>query len=111
MPDVDCISQIECLRDREGIGSVVVHVVPVRDLGGAAMTAAIVRDDPIPLLEEEEHLGVPVIGGQRPAVVEHDRLGLLRAPVLVEDGSEEYTSELQSRRDLVCRLLLEKQNI
>src|SRR5438874_4930651 len=26
----------------------------------------------------------------------------------VEDRSEEHTSELQSRRDLVCRLLLEK---
>src|SRR6266496_6149446 len=31
---------------------------------------------------------------------EQDRLGLVR--------SEEHTSELQSRRDLVCRLLLEK---
>src|SRR6266496_1371086 len=29
---------------------------------------------------------------------------------LVVDRSEEHTSELQSRRDLVCRLLLEKKN-
>src|SRR5204863_2465144 len=28
--------------------------------------------------------------------------------VLAADRSEEHTSELQSRRDLVCRLLLEK---
>src|SRR5699024_11652320 len=28
-----------------------------------------------------------------------------------EDRSEEHTSELQSRFDLVCRLLLEKKNI
>src|SRR5690349_22645976 len=27
-----------------------------------------------------------------------------------QDRSEEHTSELQSRRDLVCRLLLEKKN-
>src|SRR5438874_3286475 len=27
-----------------------------------------------------------------------------------DDRSEEHTSELQSRRDLVCRLLLEKKN-
>src|SRR5690349_25093309 len=27
---------------------------------------------------------------------------------VVQDRSEEHTSELQSRRDLVCRLLLEK---
>src|SRR5690349_23194111 len=29
----------------------------------------------------------------------------------MEERSEEHTSELQSRRDLVCRLLLEKKNI
>src|SRR5690349_22999558 len=29
------------------------------------------------------------------------------APAFVENRSEEHTSELQSRRDLVCRLLLE----
>src|SRR5690349_22969740 len=33
-----------------------------------------------------------------------DTLGALR------ERSEEHTSELQSRRDLVCRLLLEKKN-
>src|SRR5690349_23701044 len=29
---------------------------------------------------------------------------------IIERRSEEHTSELQSRRDLVCRLLLEKKN-
>src|SRR5690349_22673946 len=32
----------------------------------------------------------------------------LMAHVVLEARSEEHTSELQSRRDLVCRLLLEK---
>src|SRR5690349_24247128 len=47
-----------------------------------------------------------------PADRVHDRLGgkigekLVRLQVSVR--SEEHTSELQSRRDLVCRLLLEK---
>src|SRR2546428_2971770 len=40
------------------------------------------------------------------------RFGALMATVIVNDGvdirSEEHTSELQSRSDLVCRLLLEK---
>src|SRR5438034_6905805 len=31
-----------------------------------------------------------------------------RPPDLVDDRSEEHTSELQSHSDLVCRLLLEK---
>src|SRR5690349_23066319 len=36
------------------------------------------------------------------------RRGHLAAVRLAETRSEEHTSELQSRRDLVCRLLLEK---
>src|SRR5690606_39860077 len=34
-----------------------------------------------------------------------------RAPRRCERRSEEHTSELQSRENLVCRLLLEKKNI
>src|SRR5690349_23215760 len=34
-----------------------------------------------------------------------------QARLLAESRSEEHTSELQSRRDLVCRLLLEKKSI
>src|SRR5690349_22118200 len=34
----------------------------------------------------------------------------LEIATLVRIRSEEHTSELQSRRDLVCRLLLEKKN-
>src|SRR5690349_23836021 len=39
---------------------------------------------------------------------ERVRLGGGAADGRVDDRSEEHTSELQSRRDLVCRLLLEK---
>src|SRR5205085_11906308 len=45
------------------------------------------------------------------AEIFHVRLGVLdedvEVPVLVEDRSEEHTSELQSQSNLVCRLLLE----
>src|SRR5690349_23064313 len=39
-------------------------------------------------------------------------LGLFNPAIVIPDWlrSEEHTSELQSRRDLVCRLLLEKKN-
>src|SRR5438874_8185838 len=37
-----------------------------------------------------------------------DRAALEHFWETAEDRSEEHTSELQSRRDLVCRLLLEK---
>src|SRR5438105_9859948 len=40
----------------------------------------------------------------------HDRETEREVPGLDEVRSEEHTSELQSRVDLVCRLLLEKKN-
>src|SRR5512132_3876317 len=52
-------------------------------LGGAAMATPVVGYNAIAALEEEQHLRVPIIGRQGPAVAEHD--GLTFAPVLVED--------------------------
>src|SRR5262245_13579318 len=60
-----------------------IHVMAAAGLGGAAMAAPVMGDDAIAVLEEEQHLRVPIIGRQRPAVAEHD--GLTLAPVLVED--------------------------
>src|SRR5262245_65932247 len=57
----------------------------VAPLARPAMAAPVVSDDSIPLPEEVEHLGVPVVGAQGPAVMEHDGLRLLGAPVLEED--------------------------
>jgi len=85
MADVDGALQVEMLDHREGVGGVMVHVVAVRDLGRAAVAPAVMGDGAIALLQEEEDLGVPVVGAERPAVVEHDRLRVARAPVLVED--------------------------
>src|SRR5438874_5056701 len=42
------------------------------------------------------------------SVKREELLGAHQDFLLVEQRSEEHTSELQSRRDLVCRLLLEK---
>jgi hypothetical protein len=83
--DVDRILQVEMFGNSESVCSVVIHVVAVADLGGAAVAAAVVRNDTKALGEEEQHLGVPVIAGQGPAMVEHDGLGRLGAPILEED--------------------------
>src|SRR5690349_22047413 len=52
---------------------------------------------------------------QRGAVGQPDDARRLESPCVVRlangTRSEEHTSELQSRRDLVCRLLLEKKKI
>src|SRR2546421_3039893 len=46
--------------------------------------------------------------GGRASPGSHRRLEVWLFPLLRLDRSEEHTSELQSRSDLVCRLLLEK---
>src|SRR6202021_140909 len=61
----------------------VIHFMALSRLAGAPMTASIMGDDAIAVTEEEQHLRLPVIGRQRPAVREHHRLPL--APVLVVD--------------------------
>src|SRR5690349_24072205 len=62
------------------------------------------------------HDALPICHPSRPEAGEHlhhprararDRQG---ARLRHRERSEEHTSELQSRRDLVCRLLLEKKN-
>ena len=81
--DVDGVLEIEMRGQRGQVVGVVVHVVTVAGLGGASVAAPVMGDDAVAVLQEEQHLGVPVVGRQRPAVAEHDRLA--RAPVLVED--------------------------
>ena len=72
---------MRCQR-RKVIG-VVIHVVAVCGLGRATMATAVMGYDAIAVFEEKQHLRVPVIGRQRPAVAEHD--GLALPPIFVED--------------------------
>jgi hypothetical protein len=50
-----------------------------------AIAAPIMRDHPIALRQEEQHLTVPGVGAERRVMVEHDRLHVLRVSVLVEE--------------------------
>jgi hypothetical protein len=83
MADVNGVPEIEMCRQRRKVVGIVVHVVAVARLGGSPVAAPVMGDDAIAVQQEEHHLGVPVIGRQRPAMAEHD--GLTASPVLVED--------------------------
>jgi hypothetical protein len=83
VPDVHGLLQVQGLDERGEVVGVGVHVVAVPGLARAAVAAAVVRDHPEAVLAQEEHLGVPRVRGQRPAVAEDN--GLPRAPVLVVD--------------------------
>src|SRR5438045_3288529 len=60
-----------------------IHVMAAARLGRAAMAPPVMGDDPEALAEKEEHLSVPIVRRERPAMAEHD--GLTRTPVLVEN--------------------------
>src|SRR4029077_15499709 len=83
MTDVNCILQVEMIGDGLQIIGIVVHVMSVAGLSRATMSTPISCNDTIAFAEEEKHLRVPVIGRERPAVTEHNRLSA--APVFVID--------------------------
>src|SRR4249920_1152754 len=64
------------------VGSVVVHVMSVRHLIGSPMSPSVDPDDPITPAQKEEHLRIPIVRRERPAVMKHDWLSVLRSPVL-----------------------------
>ena len=77
------LAQIEFFDQRGEVVGVGVHVVAVPGLSGPSVAAAVVGDAAVAVGGQEQHLRLPAVGIQRPAVAEHDRLSL--APVLVED--------------------------
>jgi hypothetical protein len=76
VPDVDRVLEVELLGQRDEIVGIRVHLVAVPRLGRTPVSATVVRDAPEAARREEDHLRVPVVGAQRPAMAEHDGLGV-----------------------------------
>src|SRR5580698_2595098 len=95
MSNMDGVFQVEMSCKGGQIIGVMVHIVSVGGLGGATVTTAVMGDHAIAVLQEEQHLRIPVIGRQRPAMAEHD--GLARTPVLVEDLNTVFSSNCAHR--------------
>jgi hypothetical protein len=68
MANVDRILEVEMRRDRRKVIGVVIHIVTVRRLTRASVTTAIMCNDAEAMTQEEHHLRVPIIAGQRPTV-------------------------------------------
>jgi hypothetical protein len=74
MADMDGVLEVEMRGEFGDVGGIGVHLVAGIGLGRAAMAAAIMGDHPVALCQEEQHLRVPIVGAERPAMVEDDRL-------------------------------------
>src|SRR5882757_10416067 len=80
---MDSVLQVELFSQGREIVGVGVHLITIPRLCGTTMTSAVERDDAKAVLAEEQHLCVPVVCGERPAMTENHWLS--RAPVLVVD--------------------------
>src|SRR5206468_12599363 len=95
----------------------VLHSFPTRRSSDLTLFASFVCPHPpfiappeFQALYDPEAIALPVNWRQE-EWVHHPAFELRRRIMCCEERSEEHTSELQSRSDLVCRLLLEKKNI
>src|SRR4051794_17736754 len=50
------------------------------------MAAPVMGNHPVALVDKVEHLGIPIVTAQRPAMVKDNRLSRLGPPVLVKDA-------------------------
>ena len=53
--------EIKMGGERRQVIGVIIHIMPAIGLRRTAMTAAVVSDDPIAVIEEEQHVHVPII--------------------------------------------------
>jgi riboflavin biosynthesis pyrimidine reductase len=77
------VVDIECFNEFCEVVRVGVHIVPIRGLAGAAVAATIMGDAAITARRQEDHLALPGIGVERPAMAEKDSWS--RSPILVID--------------------------
>src|SRR6202166_938111 len=63
----------------------------------AAVATTVMRNDAIAVLEEEQHLRIPVIGRQRPAVAEHNGLSAAASSVRTASARALMMPSMNSR--------------
>src|SRR3954452_590952 len=83
MADVNGILQFQMIGNGLQIVGIMINVVATVGLCRATMSASIGRNDAEALSEEEQHLRVPIIGRERPAMTEHNRLS--GSPIFIID--------------------------
>src|SRR5215475_14255767 len=96
------VLQVKLFSQSSEIVRVGIHVIAIPGLCGTAVAAPVVGNHAVATLPEIKHLAVPIIGGERPAMAENNRLP--RAPVLVIDLGTVFYCD--SRHDSLLLLSL-----
>jgi hypothetical protein len=67
------VAQVELCDQLGQVVGVLVHVVAIPGLVGSSVAMAVVRDHSVALLTQEQHLAIPGVGAERPAVAKQRR--------------------------------------
>ncbi|MNS96768.1 hypothetical protein D3C72_1310830 [compost metagenome] len=97
----DGVPQVEGFDHRGEIVGIVIHVIALPRLAGAAMATAIMRHGAETRAGHEQHLRLPAIGTQRPAMTEHH--GPTRSPILVVELRAVAGGDVAAVRLARCR--------
>jgi hypothetical protein len=81
MPNEDDVRQVEMRQQFCQIVGIMIHIVAIPRLTGAAMSAPIVRDAAETTLRKEKHLVFESVRAERPTMTKYD--GPTGAPILV----------------------------
>src|SRR5580693_6901912 len=81
VPHMDCIFQVKLFSEHCEVVRVGVHIVAIPRLVRTAVPSSVGSDDSIAAQAEKQHLSVPIVRSERPAMTEHNRLS--RAPIFV----------------------------
>ena len=76
---------------------VVIHIVAAPSLARSFMPATVVGNDPKAVVVEEQHLRIPIVGAQWPAMAKYDRLAGATAPARL-DRAKTQATHLDARR-------------
>ena len=71
---MDGMLEIKVGGQRREVIGIVIHIMAVGGLARAPVTPPIMRDHSIAVLQEEQHLCIPIVGRERPTMGEHHRL-------------------------------------
>src|SRR6202166_1827797 len=111
MAHMDGIFQVEMRRKSRQVIGIMVHIVAVGGLTRAAVPTPIMGDHPKAVMQEEQHLVIPVVRTERPTMAENYRLSF--TPVLVvnlytvfsrDGGHEIFSCETFVSNDVLERI-------
>ncbi len=103
------VAQVQGLDDGGEVVRIPIHVVARGGLARTAVATPVMRDHSKPVLKQEQHLAVPRVGIQRPAMGEGD--DRTSTPIFVVDRRPVFAGESVHSASSSCRTGVRRQRL